>query len=84
MKNISKRTDCNLWRWVFHWDFIYVDDLCRGIIQALHNNNKGCDVFHLGTGIETSIIGLINTIIRTWRKEGISIKYLDKRKGEAL
>ena len=28
-------------------DFIYVDDLCRGIIQALHHNNKGCDVFHL-------------------------------------
>jgi UDP-glucose 4-epimerase len=65
-------------------DFIFVDDLCRGIIQALHHNNKGCDVFHLGTGIETSIIELINTIIRTSKKEGVSIKYFDKRLGEVL
>lgn len=65
-------------------DFIYVDDLCQGILKALHHKNEGCDLFHLGTGIETSITSMINTIIRASNKEGVSIKYLDKRLGEVL
>lgn len=63
-------------------DFIYVDDLCKGIIQSLLKNNAGCDIFHLGTGIETTIIKLTKTLIRNSRKEKTHIKHVDERVGE--
>lgn len=63
-------------------DFIYVDDLCDGILKALMKRKKGCDVFHLGTGIETSILNLTKTLVRTSRKDNIVIKHVDERVGE--
>lgn len=43
-------------------DFIYVDDLCRGIVATLdlaRDEAPQGEVFHLGTGVETSVSDLI-------------------------
>lgn len=63
-------------------DFIYVEDLCSGILKALENNDDGCKIFHLGTGIETSILELINKIIKTTHSNNIKINFADHRIGE--
>ena len=38
-------------------DFIYVDDLCEGILRALEADAAG-EVFQLATGVETSVLEL--------------------------
>ena len=43
-------------------DFVYVDDLCRGIVAVLdlaRDKKPEGDVFHLGSGVETSVSSLI-------------------------
>lgn len=42
-------------------DFIYVDDICAAIERALEAGEGG--VYHLGTGIETSVNGLAERVI---------------------
>jgi UDP-glucose 4-epimerase len=39
-------------------DFVYVDDLCAGIVAALESDGNAGEVFQLGTGVETSILEL--------------------------
>ena len=43
-------------------DFIYVEDLCEGIYRALTAENAAGEVFQLGTGVETSVRRLADTI----------------------
>ena len=42
-------------------DFIYVDDLCRAILQALESNVSG-EVFQIATGVETAIVELASLV----------------------
>ncbi|MEO6470466.1 MAG: NAD-dependent epimerase/dehydratase family protein [Aeromicrobium sp.] len=42
-------------------DFIYVDDICRGIVGAMTSGAKGV-VVHLGSGIETRILDVAKEI----------------------
>jgi UDP-glucose 4-epimerase len=42
-------------------DFIYVDDLCRGISQAMTSGAAGV-VAHLGSGVETTVLGVAREV----------------------
>ena len=43
-------------------DFVYVADLCDAVVRALESDVSG-EVFHIATGIETSIRELANTMV---------------------
>ena len=43
-------------------DFIYVEDLCEGIYRALTAEDVAGEVFQLGTGVETSVRRLADTV----------------------
>ncbi|BBM01323.1 NAD-dependent epimerase/dehydratase family protein [Microbulbifer sp. GL-2] len=62
-------------------DFIFVGDLCQGIIQALSNDQSG--VFQLGSGRPTSVNEII-TLVRqvTGKNENLNVIYHDFRVGE--
>lgn len=44
-------------------DFIYVDDLCRGIAQAMTSGASGV-VAHLGSGVETDVLTVADEVAR--------------------
>ena len=64
-------------------DFIYVDDICRTIVQAVESNSDKIfgEVFHLSTGKETRIIDLAN-LTKELFKDEIQIDFKPPRKGE--
>ena len=41
-------------------DYLYVEDLCDGILKSIESNLVGFKVFHLATGKETSIQEIAN------------------------
>ncbi len=47
-------------------DYIHVVDLANGHVKACDYlmNNKGCEVFNLGTGIGYSVLDLVNTFMK--------------------
>jgi len=62
-------------------DFIFVGDLCKGIIQALNNNQSG--VFQLGSGRPNSVNEIINLLRKlTGKNENLNVIYHDFRAGE--
>lgn len=63
-------------------DFIYVNDLCDGIMKALGLNKTGCEIFHLGNGDQISILELVKLIIDTSNINNLEIEYHPARKGE--
>ena len=76
-------------------DFIHVDDLCHAIHQCLtalaneqltnqritNNGKSSGEIFHLGTGKETSILDLAKLIKELFNDE-IKISFAPERKGE--
>ncbi|MEM4397849.1 MAG: NAD-dependent epimerase/dehydratase family protein, partial [Candidatus Woesearchaeota archaeon] len=58
-------------------DFIYVEDICRGLILCAIKGKEG-DVYNLGTNKETSIKELAEMIIRFTNSKS-NIEYLPKR-----
>lgn len=64
-------------------DYIHVVDLARGHIKAIEyiNNNKGIDVFNLGTGTGYSVLEIVNTFMKV---NNISVPYkiTDRRDGD--
>ena len=62
-------------------DYVYVEDLCRGIVQAIESRQNG--VYQLGTGIPTSINQLITYISDVAGKKP-KIIYKPHRQGEIL
>jgi UDP-glucose 4-epimerase len=63
-------------------DFLYVDDLCRGIIQALQKPLVGFNPIHLASGKEVSVKELADSICNVAKVIDYPIKFLDKRVGE--
>lgn len=62
-------------------DYVYIDDLCQGILQVIQNDIVG--VYQLGTGIPTSINKLIEILKNTvGEKYEIKVDYLPYRTGE--
>lgn len=64
-------------------DFVYVEDLCDGILQVLESSATG--TFHLGSGKPTSIATLLETIRKVvgpdWPFE---VRYAPWRTGEVI
>lgn len=63
-------------------DFLYVDDLTRGIEAALRADLPGGSVFHLASGRETRIRELAEAIARAAGRPDHPIEHLEKRRGE--
>lgn len=62
-------------------DFVYVVDLVDGIMRALDYGGSG-DVFHLGSGTETSVNGLVEIFQEVFSDREVEIKYEPRRPGE--
>ena len=64
-------------------DFIFVEDLCDGILQALEASAPG--VFHLGSGKPTSIATLLDSIRHVVGPEWpFEVRYAPWRTGEVV
>ncbi|WP_024954319.1 NAD-dependent epimerase/dehydratase family protein [Sulfurospirillum arcachonense] len=58
-------------------DFIFVDDICKGLMLCALNGTEG-DVYNLGSGQETTIAELAEKI-KLYSKSTSEIEYLPKR-----
>jgi UDP-glucose 4-epimerase len=63
-------------------DFLYVDDLCKGIILAYNSDIIGFNPIHLSSGVGVSVSELANMIIQKGPKSDSKIQYMPKRVGE--
>lgn len=63
-------------------DYLYVEDLCRGIIAALGACKPGFNVYHLASGREVSIKELADIACKAADSPNHAIHYCAKRKGE--
>jgi len=63
-------------------DFLYVDDLCRGIVSALDAQLPGFNVFHLASGREVSVWELAGIACNVASMPNHPITFDPKRKGE--
>jgi UDP-glucose 4-epimerase len=64
-------------------DYIYTEDLCKGIVQAIQSDLSG--VFQLGTGVATSINQLINNMKAMIGDQlAINVEYKVARLGEII
>lgn len=62
-------------------DYVYIDDLCDGIIAGLNKGEQG--VFQLGTGIPTTLNQLTDEMAKvTGAKYPVEVLYEDFRTGE--
>src|SRR5687768_1602049 len=62
-------------------DFIYVHDLCGGIMGAVTAEGIGGEIFQLGTSVETSVVELAQLIQEVTGTE-TEIDFEDRRAGE--
>lgn len=62
-------------------DFLYVDDLCAGIMAAVDANLTD-DVIHLASGVETSVLELAQQILEIAGRSDLEITREPARKGE--
>lgn len=62
-------------------DFLYVDDLCAGIMAAVDADLKD-DVLHLASGVETSVLELAQQILELAGRSDLKIKREPARQGE--
>jgi UDP-glucose 4-epimerase len=66
-------------------DFVYVEDLCRGIVAALdfgRGRDTEGELFHLGTGVETSITRLVEVMREVFPDCELKIDFQAARAGE--
>ena len=66
-------------------DFIHVDDLCRGIVATLdlaRNKTPHGEVFHLGTGVETSVSDLVELMRELFADRDVAVEHSPPRAEE--
>ena len=63
-------------------DFMYVDDICRGIERALTRDLEPGTVAHLATGVETSVLELADACRKVVGLPDHPIELLPRRAGE--
>lgn len=63
-------------------DFMYVDDICAGIRLGLTADVPGGSVFHLATGVETTVLQLADACRRAAGKPDHPIEHRPERPGE--
>jgi UDP-glucose 4-epimerase len=61
-------------------DFLYVGDVCIAVERALHSSRPG--VYHLGTGVETSVNALVGKVVGACGAE-VAIERRHARPGDA-
>ena len=61
-------------------EWIYVDDNCEGVMQALLKGHPGT-VYNLGSGYEETNLNLVKIILSELNKPASFIKMVDDRKG---
>ncbi|KAA3630858.1 MAG: NAD-dependent epimerase/dehydratase family protein, partial [Calditrichaeota bacterium] len=59
-------------------DFTYVDDAVDGTLLALLSPKAEGQVFNIGTGVETTIVGLYTMLCELMGKQ-VKPKYIDRR-----
>jgi UDP-glucose 4-epimerase len=64
-------------------DFVYVDDVARGIQLALEASLVG-ETFHLGTGREVSLCALVAEVVRLFPEGAVSVHHEPARRGEVV
>jgi len=65
-------------------DYIYVNDICDVICKMFHNKSES-NIYHVGTGKETSIKNLIktlNSIVKNNKYESFKVEYKKARVGD--
>jgi len=62
-------------------DFVHVDDVCQAIHLAMSSDMKGGQVFHIGSGVETSVGDLASMLSELFGRAP-EIEYRPKRRGE--
>ena len=65
-------------------DFLYVTDLCKGIISGLTSDLPAGSVVHLASEQETRVIELANLMIEVAGLSGHPIDFEEARRGEVL
>lgn len=50
-------------------DFIYVDDICEGIMACLENSAADNQILNLGSGKATSVIEVVNLLAAAYQKD---------------
>ena len=63
-------------------DYIYVDDLCRGICLAIDAGLEPGEVLHLASGVETTVSQLAEGLIHASGKKDHKIEHYPARTGE--
>jgi UDP-glucose 4-epimerase len=66
-------------------DFVYVQDVARAVCDALFADEVTCDVFNIGTGVETTVNALAETIVTLSHEHfgtRSEIRHRDARPGE--
>ncbi len=63
-------------------DFLFIDDLCNGIIQAYEKNLPGFTPVHLASGKEVSVRSLAQSICEVAGVSNYPIELLPRRPGE--
>lgn len=63
-------------------DFLYVDDLCNGLIAAMKAEKRGFNVYHLASGREVSILELAELARTVASAPHHPIRFEPKRTGE--
>lgn len=65
-------------------DFLYVEDLCNGIILALEKDVSPGTVLHLATANETTVKEFVNILLQVSGQLNHPVEYLPARPGEIL
>lgn len=63
-------------------DFLYVEDLCEGIVRALNVDIAPGSIIHLASGVETSINELVRITLQVTGKSNHPIHRMPLRRGE--
>lgn len=63
-------------------DYLYVEDLCKGIEKAINYRLSGFELFHLATGLEVCISDLAKFVCELAGATEQSILFKDSRVGE--
>ena len=63
-------------------DFLYVDDLCDGIVAAVELEDPNDEIYHLALGVEVTISELADLVRDISGRPDIEIRYEDRRVGE--
>lgn len=65
-------------------DFLYVEDLCDGIIRSIDSELNPGEVLHLASGVETTILELVEQLLTIAGVSDHPIQFLDTRPAEVI